>query len=155
MKKTQNIRHGVFETNSSSTHSICIPKDGSDLIIPSHVQLVQGEFGWEWDTLSSHYEKLSYLYTGLEANGRDKDVEKLISILEAKGVTVEQNDKQSGYVDHSSDLGEFLDAVMESEEKLLNFLFSPLAFINTGNDNCDGSVKVEADYPHESYYKGN
>lgn len=156
MTKIQNIRHGVFETNSSSTHSICIPKkDSSDLIIPSHVELCQGEFGWEWDTLSSHYDKLSYLFTGLKSNSRDDDIDKLVTILEAKGITVDQTSSYKGYVDHSGDLKEFLDAVMEDENKLLNFLFSPLAFINTGNDNYDESVDICVSYEHDSYYKGN
>jgi hypothetical protein len=40
------IRKGVFETNSSSTHSICIAKDDG-LTIPKSLHFDFGEFGWE------------------------------------------------------------------------------------------------------------
>jgi hypothetical protein len=63
------IRQGVFETNSSSTHSICIAKK-AELNIPKHVYFDFGEFGWECDTLRSLSKKASYLYTGLIANER-------------------------------------------------------------------------------------
>ena len=65
----QKIRKNVFETNSSSTHSICIAKD-MELIIPTSIHFEFGEFGWEVDTLSSVYEKASYLYTGLHEIGK-------------------------------------------------------------------------------------
>ena len=42
------IRRGCFETNSSSTHAICITKtDVNKEGLPSHVTFTHGEFGWE------------------------------------------------------------------------------------------------------------
>ena len=158
MKQVINKRHGVFETNSSSTHSICIPKT-SELIFPEKVLFEFGEFGWEWEKLTSVSEKASYLYTGLKANQREDDIKKMVSILESKNINVKLSENEdTGYVDHSGDLCEFLDAVMSDEDKLLNFLFSPLSHVLTGNDNDDQDLEVEKNTPNvecDIYFKGN
>jgi hypothetical protein len=155
------IRKGVFETNSSSTHSMCIAKNVK-VELPDAVNFEFGEFGWEVDTLDSVDSKASYLYTGLYANDRHDDIEKVKSILEGKGVKVimakpdtTSNGGSNGYVDHSYEMGEFLGGVMSSENSLLSFLFSPLSFVLTGNDNDDIDVEISVNYPHDEYYKGN
>lgn len=166
--KRINIRHGVFETNSSSTHSICIPKDSLDLtlIIPKELKFTFGEFGWEESRLDSTEEKASYLYTGLNCNERKEDIERIGTILKDKGIKVEfekeifEKDgeytwsKNSGYVDHAHKLEQFLDDIMSDEDKLMRFLFSPLSVIFTSNDN-DGIDLPTISYPHDEYYKGN
>lgn len=172
MKK---IRENVFETNSSSTHSICIAKN-AELTMPKELHFDFGEFGWECDTLRSVGEKSSYLYTGLIANKRKDDADKIIQLLKHKGIEVTAEEpiyenrsytnsegklveytssKNTGYVDHSNELGGFLDAIVSDEEKLLRFLFSDLSFIITGNDNDDSDVDINVSYEHDSYYKGN
>lgn len=172
MKK---IRKGVFETNSSSTHSICIAKD-AELTIPKSLHFDFGEFGWECDTLRSLGEKATYLYTGLIAENRKEDAEKIYELLKSKGidVTVEEPTyknnsytnsegklveyttcENGGYVDHSDELKRFLNAVCDDESKLMNYLFSDLSFIITGNDNDEEDVDINVDYAHEEYYKGN
>lgn len=172
---TKQIRQGVFETNSSSTHSICIAKD-AELTIPKSIHFDFGEFGWECDTLGSVGKKASYLYTGLIANNRKEDAEKIISILKDKGIEATAEEpiyktniytnsegklveyttcENSGYVDHSCEMESFLNAVCEDAEKLMRFLFSPLSFIITGNDNDDEDVDIKVDYAHDEYYKGN
>ena len=40
-----NVRQSVFETNSSSMHSICIAKQ-NNYDIPSTLHFDFGEFGW-------------------------------------------------------------------------------------------------------------
>lgn len=64
------IRRSVFETNSSSTHSICIPFGvglNDDIIIPSDgiLRLYGGEFGWGPEKHRDAETKLSYLVTFL------------------------------------------------------------------------------------------
>ena len=162
MKKK--VRQGVWETNSSSTHSICIAKDVQPEL-PKSIHFEFGEFGWEIDTLDSIANKASYLYTGLYGNERKEDVAKMIQILQGKGIEVTKEDalfaegekyaRNSGYVDHCDELGAFLDAVMADEKALINFLFSPLSFILTGNDNDEDDVDINVDYAHDEYYKGN
>lgn len=58
------IRIGTFETNSSSTHSICIPEDASidKLKCPSEfIFKDQYEFGWEIDSYNDFWSKFNYL----------------------------------------------------------------------------------------------
>lgn len=172
---TKQIRQGVFETNSSSTHSICIAKD-AELTIPKSLHFDFGEFGWECDTLQSVGEKASYLYTGLIANNRKEDADKIIQHLKDKGIDVTAEEpiyeKRSytgsdgklveytsgeniGYVDHSNEMTDFLNAVCEDEGKLMRYLFSDLSFIITGNDNDYEDVDINVTYAYDEYYKGN
>ena len=68
MSTRRNIRKGVFETNSSSVHSLVISSDGRE---PSEFELNEygeieidfGDFGKDYNIYSSQYEKLSYLIT--------------------------------------------------------------------------------------------
>lgn len=169
------VRQGVFETNSSSTHSICIAKY-VELTIPESLNFSLGKFGWDYRILDSVHKKASYLYTALVCNDREDDVNCIINLLLDKGieVTAEEiiwkynkytNSKgeectykilvPDGYVDHQNELGEFLDAICEDESVLMRYLFSPFSFIITGNDNDDHDVSINVDYPHNVYYKGN
>jgi hypothetical protein len=169
------IRRNVFETNSSSTHSICIAKD-AELTIPESLHFDFGEFGWECDTLYSLGEKASYLYTGLIANNRKEDAEKIFELLRSKEIEVTAEEPtfktynhtnsegkpveytypvNAGYVDHSNNLTDFLNAICQDENKLMNYLFSDLSFIITGNDNDDSDIDINVDYPHNQFYKGN
>ena len=169
------IRQNVFETNSSSTHSICISKN-AELTIPKTLHFAFGEFGWECDTLDCIAEKASYLYTGLIANNRHNDMEEIVTTLESKGIEIivekpiyenrnytDSNGKlvgyssgqNIGYVDHAGDMTDFLNAICIYEDKLMQYLFSPLSFILTGNDNDSIDVDIKVDYEHDEYYKGN
>ena len=154
MKKQ--IRRGVFETNSSSTHSICIAKN-AELIFPKSVYFVSGEFGWEWDRLSNTHEKASYLYTALISSERVNNFLEIVSILKNENIDIdfEALDSFDGYIDHGDNLTKFLDDICSSKDKLMNFLFSPFSFILTGNDNSGGNVDINVKYEHDEYYKGN
>ncbi len=151
------VRQGVFETNSSSTHSICIAED-TELIIPEFLHFQSGEFGWEHNTLSSAEEKASYLSTGLFANERDSDFIDIVEYLKEQNINITFDSRRefdNGYVDHSYDLKDFLDAVCNDKNQLMRFLFSPLSFIMTGNDNSEIDVEIKVDYPHTAYHKDN
>lgn len=65
--KTQ-IRRSVFETNSSSTHSISIVKEPTNIHFPATMEFNVGEFGWEWKIYSDYRSKASYLYTAILCN---------------------------------------------------------------------------------------
>jgi hypothetical protein len=152
------IRKGVFETNSSSTHSICIAKN-VELNIPDSLHLEYGEFGWGEDSLQSVEEKASYLFTALMQLEKKEYFNELLKTLARNDVdvTYEANSTASygGYIDHGGELTEFLDDIFEDEKKLSNYLFSPLSFILTGNDNSDSDVSIDVDYEYDEYYKGN
>ena len=137
------IRKGTFETNSSSTHSLAIPKD--NVKYPKSISFHLGEFGWGWE----EENPADYLYTAIcYASESKKDFNEkmdfLMSALEENNISYtfeapkwENNGAHlmRGYIDHSEDLAEFLREVFSSEENLLNFVTGGLVF--TGNDNCD------------------
>jgi hypothetical protein len=165
MKHTK-IRTSVFETNSSSTHSMCIAKNAT-LTVPDKLHFAFGEFGWEYETLTSVGEKASYMFTGLYNLNRIEEIKKVIGILEADGIeiTYESRDQKnksadwwdydSGYVDHMHDMGNFLTALVTDKDKLKSYLFSPLSFVITGNDNDESDTGIHVDYDHDEYYKHN
>lgn len=153
------IRQGVFETNSSSSHSLCISI--GQVNVPNYegqtVNIVAGEFGWEVETHYDLYTKLSYLYTDamsgidrqiledidgniLPASMYNSRLEMLVRVLHkhtkcAEVVFEIQNDRfyPFGYVDHQS-IGTS-DEAFESDENMINFLFNKNSFVHTDNDN--------------------
>lgn len=143
-----NIRKGLFETNSSSTHAICIGKNNHDLEIPSELTFKVGEFGWEDEIYYDVTTLASYLYTALttwyDKKELTKHVNRIYTLLGNNGCkatfiepSVGAWGLTDGYIDHSEGLGEFLNKVLSSDKALLRYLFSPNSFIVTGNDNGD------------------
>jgi len=141
MKKQ--TRKSVFETNSSSVHTITISKKGYDKSMILEVLVFSfGEFGWEVDKLTSVYEKASYLYTALNnVEDRDEKIEFIKNTLKSVGCTAAFAEKKetdsyfaNGYIDHDEELNVFIDAVFENENTLLNYLFGD-GCIYTYNDN--------------------
>lgn len=143
------IRRNCFETNSSSTHAICIAKkivNKEDL--PTSVSFSHGEFGWEFATYSDTWSKASYLNEALHSIYHDKEEleEKksyISEVLERYGVSVEFEPDEydeygydSGYIDHGYETEEFIREVLNDEDKLLTYLFGN-SMVITGNDNSD------------------
>ena len=59
------IRRGVFETNSSSAHTITITKNPNNLKFPKKLIFDSGDYGWEHACLITPEEKASYLWEGI------------------------------------------------------------------------------------------
>lgn len=104
--KTQ-IRRGVFETNSSSVHSISIIKDDFKSSLPIQFTIdCDGMFGWEVYTYDSPENKAAYLYQAIVSyptyNEHNKEwydakiakeklqdlMDKFISNLESYGIEI-------------------------------------------------------------------
>ena len=166
----QIIREGVFETNSSSTHSICIAVDDSLLNEPDFVHFKLGEFGWDRDRLDTIEAKASYLYTAIADNYYHENrqafeayLKKIKKFLKENDIEckfdeiVQRNDGycECGYIDHGYELKAFVDLITSSCWRLHRYLFSDKSFILTGNDNNDHDVTFKVNYAHEAYYKGN
>lgn len=173
----QVIRKNVFETNSSSTHSICIAKENTKVDIPDRIEinLKNYEFGWEYDKYYTVEEKLAYLIFGLMAEtyykNEDVGYKRTMKLLETVGKWVKTIyikglefvcyegksylEVTDGYVDHASDMEELLDAVLNDEELLKRYLFSIDSFIATGNDNTYGYPEINVNYDYDEFYKGN
>lgn len=155
------IRQNVFETNSSSTHSIAIPKE-CDTSQLSHIAFGFDEFGWERDEVDPIY----YLYTGIMdayEEKADEYVERLKKILDKHNITYYFKEPKytatkygkyfdSGYVDHAHELRPLIEDLLNDEDKLLRYLAGARVF--TGNDNDDMNGYINRDEPtyFEEYY---
>lgn len=158
MKKV--IRRSIFETNSSSVHSITVsekaelfdyPEEKEDVIV-----VVPGEYGWSGDDVMGLQEKLRYLMTLIldtkydyddkkrEFIPEDKKLDLLKDDVDWKVICLMVKDKKhkevipyipkglNFYVDHQScmSLGAFLSGI-----SLEDFLFDPTYVVEIDNDN--------------------
>lgn len=76
------IRQQVFETNSSSTHSITIAGNlQPSIFIPicwNKIETEFGKYGWGPETLISQHDRLSYLVTmWWELEGKNEQIESI------------------------------------------------------------------------------
>ena len=171
------IRNGVFETNSSSVHAMCIATEPRKLVIPHDVVMCFGEYGWSEDTIDYAQEKLEYALTALFHAYDDYDVvcrklEELENWLEEDGIRYTAFDiydavfgkslfsdgmfwHDCGILDHGSEAKEFVDYIFGSKENMWNFLFSTDSYVMTGNDNSDSVPHINESYKHEEFYKYN
>ena len=149
------IRKNVFETNSSSCHSLVISKDDyGPKHIPAYLNFnADKDYGWERSRYSSTEDKVSYLYTAmldcdLSAQAKEfrrkleEDFKIKIFVPDYKRETSKYSDwefwNNGGSVDHAEELVPFINEILEDDDKLKRFLFDPRSCIYTGNDNgCD------------------
>lgn len=141
------IRQGQFETNSSSSHSICI-KDtanrweemnfkGKDLFIKCD------EFHWGVDEFNDFDNKASYVATYIKNFSKEKQefFENVIAdytgadnVIISPNYAGETEDKDCwGGIDHQSI--DTAQQVMYSSEDLKNFLFNKESTLLISNDN--------------------
>lgn len=175
------VRRNVFETNSSSTHSIAIATDdSSEMEIPSKITFRVGKFGWEFCNYHDCDSKASYFYTALYENYNKDEAEEIANrvkeyienrynvevILEKPELEEwEYNGKKycslkDGYIDHASSAWDFIDVVVNDYDLLMDFLFKYDSFVATGNDNCYEYelARMERPSPDKKYrefFKGN
>lgn len=146
------IRKNVFETNSSSTHSLVISKKdrGYDYNLPVDedgiLTISFGEFGWGPEILNTPLEKISYVITdqGYEVNDvfNEEDalelaiVERVINLIKEKCPAVKDVKIKPasiyypyGYVDHQST------GTSQEDEDLEHLIFSKDVIILIDNDN--------------------
>lgn len=142
------IRSSVFETNSSSTHSIAVPKNSN---VHNYISFHADEFGWSYEEVNA----ADYFYTAIYETSESEEevnekIEKLKNILKERNIEYyfekpethmwyyEYEDKyylslDDGYIDHGSELNDFVNELLDDGDKLVRFLFGGLVF--TGNDN--------------------
>lgn len=175
------IRQGVFETNSSSTHAIAVStEENPKYHFPEKLSFMFGEFGWDEDCLSTVKEKASYLYTAIYYVLSVDDMEKWKKYLQFVAETLAENGVEceflnnielhtsmmhdgklsfyfdiDGYIDHGTETAEFVDAVCTDKNLLLSFLFSKNSVVMTGNDNDASDITIHVKGPYKKFYKGN
>jgi len=171
---TQQIRKSVFETNSSSSHSLTLAAGdlvktpfNLDVLRLGTLQLGLGDYQWEWYRYYDTDNKAQYLMTQLfHYNGipdgepaevtrelrHNAQFDMLCRVIEEQtGVKLEAYPGSQGSIDHDS-VGNCLE-VFESEETLRTFLFSESSYIETGNDNSGPSKTIESDRGAVAYYR--
>ena len=143
MKK---IRNNVFETNSSSTHSITVGenKNWKYDILPITVNPDwYGEFGWQFETWDTTKEKLAYMirclvhYDFNEDNLQDK-IKPIQERLHNLGIDFElptYKEYTNGYVDYKDWYRKEIENIYKDDDTLLTFLLSDSSYIVGGNDN--------------------
>lgn len=144
--KKKLVRHGVFETNSSSSHSISIADSTKEFVLETiypdqngNIQLTGGEFGWDWEKYNDAITKANYC--AVDSIGNDNNREMLIEVIKeqtgAEHVEIlcdnDYDKPHYSYIDHQSygTAGE----AFGSKEKLKNFIFNKNSWLFTGNDN--------------------
>ena len=132
------MRNGCFETNSSSIHSLCIPRN-TPYKVPKYVNFYLGRYSWGPDIENNPG---NYLYTYLALTYDTERIEKLKNILYKHGaehVSFESYKKKEEwydfYIDHASESESWVNSLFADEEKLLRHLFTPGAVIYMTNDN--------------------
>lgn len=152
------VRQSVFETNSSSTHAICIAdsvnlekaldiyKNGDGIYC-----FWLGEYGWSQDEYSSVGD---YLYT----IARDDDElfakfkQKAEEYFEAEGILVnfeEPRENSYYYVDHGWERKYIVEWAISSKDNFFRTVLGN-SCVFTGNDNDDSYEWVEEEYENWS-----
>lgn len=152
------IRRNVFESNSSSCHSIAIGKEKVPNVAGRHVYFGAGEYGWEQDCVG---DTASYLHTAIVDSSTpaqyEERINKIKAILDRYDVQYEfapVEYKKSEYnpdyeyiefassnykwanVDHAGECTALINALLSNEDLLIRYLFGD-SYIYTGNDNSD------------------
>ena len=147
-------RHSVFETNSSSTHSISIDDTGVlDDLLPVNEDgicyVLADEYGWEVEDYNDAATKASYCLVYAKTSGNDTCdclinmlTEAIKEVTGAKEVRYIPKDGEDdyykwGYIDHQSHIGDgdACGEAFESKENLKQFIFNRRSSLHTDNDN--------------------
>ena len=138
------IRKKVFESNSSSSHSYVQTFDEVvfDTIYPDsegNVEIIGGQYGWEWFKTNDPLEKANYLAQNLF--DKDIDLQEFINVLKEQcqcDIIIDYDRLLDGYIDHQSSGMYIYD--------YKNFIFNKNVWLYGGNDNPI-TPKQEFDVP--------
>ena len=150
------IRKCVFETNSSSTHSISISYATKlfDTIIPDddgNIYLASNkDFGWEWKKYND--AKTKAIYAAIETEYNPNHRKMLEDVIKEHTGAKEVYFKVNGTIDHQSVSTAF--KAFDTKESLKNWLFNPESWLFTGNDNEESPPNFyDIDFGIEYNYK--
>lgn len=159
------IRRNAFETNSSSTHSICITKNTYDYnsICDNKITVTLDYFGREEKILNTPDEKLSYLCSALYAMRRYRgykgniDKNYIYNAMAEIGVEcvftpLDEDDYCIVGVDNPNDVYPIVLNICKNKKKLYRFLFTHESFIIMGSDELGTDTTINVNYPHETFY---
>lgn len=161
------IRNSVFETNSSSTHSICITTN-KQAEFPDFIDFQTGYFGWGEDEVSP----ANYLYTAIMLAGSYDEsrelLDKLAEYLDKWGVEYRFGEVKLIWtpscsyspepypeyeyceIDHYCEFKPLMYQLLDNEDLLRRYLSSE-SVIYTGNDNCWDDENPPKSYAYEPF----
>ncbi len=168
------VRDAVFETNSSSSHSVTVSSEeladdyglSKETLRNGVIRAQTKAYGWEWGRAYSPEAKIAYLVTQLAAAyasgkpGKDVTqqvrqharVDSMLSLIERRtGCRVEVIGASSAYVDHNS-AGTGAE-LLDDQDKLMKFIFGQRSYVETGNDNSTPPMVIRTDLGDESYHE--
>lgn len=141
------IRNNVFETNSSSSHSLCIAECDLDnldgMIYPNEegkIILTGGQFGWGYEEYNDSLTKANYCAVAFLENENYLEMlkEAIIEHTKCKEVVIlaelyNYESPYNSYIDHQSS-DEAINSI-RSKVDLKYFLFNPSSVLIIDNDN--------------------
>lgn len=136
------IRSSVFETNSSSSHSIEINElvmDIDNTLIPDkegvvYIEPIEYEFGRHWDKFNDAATKACYYILDkiCKSDVTDTDLGKVIcNQTGATKVLISENILENGYIDHQSS------GNSNNITDLHNYIFNTESYLYIGNDESE------------------
>jgi hypothetical protein len=155
-----NIRQNIFETNSSSSHSLSISEntdgifDTIDCDEGGVIHITGGYFGSEWDAHNDVLTKINYCAT--DQKDHPENLKLLTEVIKEQTCCsdVIYHMRSDGYsnasIDHES-TGTSNELFID-KEKLRNFLFNPSNAIITGGDERFGPPNI-LDFGKNKKYK--
>ena len=163
-------RRHVFETNSSSSHSLTVSESellstnlNKEILRKGTLNISVGEYNWEWYRHYSLEGKLRYIVTDLTLHDDFYSHTQFITEFPIMAEVVEiladrfglevnfELDGISGGIDHQS-VGMSRQYVENmNAEQLVSFLLSD-SFIETGNDNDTPPETIDSDLGRRPYY---
>lgn len=139
---THLIRNRVFETNSSSCHSVSVQYgDVLEGLTPdknNEIVVYPGEFGWGVEEFTDPLTKIAYCWQDTREGSKHREMLEKV-VLEHTGASklrMQPSDDayySEGYIDHQS-MGTSYDMFVD-EWTLKNFLFGPNSVLILDNDN--------------------
>lgn len=171
------VRQGLFETNSSSVHSITITKQPKNLIYPKILIFDKGNYGWERDNYIYTEEKASYLWESIKytlPDGKNKNLveynkalDSITEILKSVGVKAVfkynnpkyKKSKWGNYYEFYDKKGNEDDGYIDHSNELITFVKEVcfdknklLGFLFSENSYIEtGNDNEDNDFPSEDY----
>jgi hypothetical protein len=132
------IRHGVYETNSSSSHSVSIGLQENkefllDTLYPDQdgiITIEGGEYGWDWFKHNDAATKASYAAQQFRYDDEKLQILKEVIMEQTGAEDVVFEDLENGYIDHDSS-----GIIDSSSTTLHDFIFNKNSWLFGGNDN--------------------
>ena len=172
------IRRGMFETNSSSVHSIVIDVSGTAHVIEDAFEIHGDEYGWGFQTLETPQDRACYLWQALwccSPYGQDKpdDLDQwkekiaawvpnatFVDVDEDERNNIERDDDDFYFgwypgIDHGGELQEMLYEFWEDDELLGAYLTGDNSHVVCSNDNEDSFGFYYPNCDYIEYEKGN